>query len=83
MAKEKSSETQAEAASAENDEKGSKIGFDRAYFDKISDWTWSNAPAVISIAVASAIGNIVGFAIALALFALLNYYKSPKEAEAK
>ncbi|MDR2152667.1 MAG: hypothetical protein LBO72_07595 [Helicobacteraceae bacterium] len=47
--------------------------------DVTSNWAWDNAAAVIAIAVAAMIDGVLGLLIALAVLAVLNYYKSSKE----
>ncbi|GHV03104.1 hypothetical protein AGMMS50229_01250 [Campylobacterota bacterium] len=49
--------------------------WERFNAENISNWAWSNAPAIIGVAVAAAIGSIVGLIAGLALFAFINYYK--------
>ncbi|MDR1451749.1 MAG: hypothetical protein LBI57_05420 [Helicobacteraceae bacterium] len=51
------------------------------HINKASDWAWDNAAAVLPIAAAAIIGGALGFIFALALFAVLSYYKAAKEQE--
>lgn len=49
---------------------------DPKQFEKVSDWTLKNAPAVIAIAVTSVVGSVLGFIAGVALYAFMSYYKT-------
>lgn len=52
---------------------------DTKQFEKVSDWTLKNAPAVIAIAVTSVVGSVLGFIAGIGLYAFMNYYKKSEQ----
>ncbi|MDR0664529.1 MAG: hypothetical protein LBF86_03305 [Helicobacteraceae bacterium] len=46
-----------------------------------SNWAWDNAATVLAIAAAALVGGVFGLIVALAVFAVLSYYRSRKERE--
>ncbi|GHV59720.1 hypothetical protein FACS1894103_3690 [Campylobacterota bacterium] len=44
--------------------------------EKVSNWAWDNAPALLAITIAVALPSIVGFVGGIALYAFLNYYQT-------